>query len=232
MHPVFSLVQLYFIFKYGNVIVNKNRWLARFAFSHCISSCFSFWIHTLLNETLDAIVLKYFPQQLGDGGYSGVTTTTTTTEDYRQMETYFEDAVTYAGYDWTACAENGTGIGNNMRCVVSTATLETSDLIPGGDESTLQQQPGDLHHIQRGHLPLPLLHRVQHPGGGHLVNMERRCSPFLQVHPVDQHWKHPRPQGELGLPSLSDTSGFPCQVSFCLPGLDGEPPPNRGSQAS
>ena len=28
-HPIFSLVQLYFIFKYGNVIVNKNRWLAR-----------------------------------------------------------------------------------------------------------------------------------------------------------------------------------------------------------
>ena len=119
MHPVFSLVQLYFIFKYGNVIVNKNRWLARFAFSHCISSCFSFWINTLLNETLDAIVLKYFPQQLGDGGYSGVTTTTTTTEDYRMMDTYFEDVVTHAGYDWTACAENGTGIGNNMRCVVS-----------------------------------------------------------------------------------------------------------------
>ena len=35
------------------------------------------------------------------------------------MDTYFKDVVTHAGYDWTACAENGTGIGNNMRCVVS-----------------------------------------------------------------------------------------------------------------
>ena len=29
MYPIFSLLQLFFVFKYGNVIVNKNKWLAR-----------------------------------------------------------------------------------------------------------------------------------------------------------------------------------------------------------
>ena len=53
IYPTFSIIQLYFVFKFGNVIVNKNKWLARLTFSHCMSSSFSFWIHTLFNETLD-----------------------------------------------------------------------------------------------------------------------------------------------------------------------------------
>ena len=42
IYPVFSFIQLYFIFKYGNVIVNRNQWLGRFTFMHCISSSLSF----------------------------------------------------------------------------------------------------------------------------------------------------------------------------------------------
>ena len=66
IYPAFSLLQLYFIFKFGNVIVNKNKWLARFTFMHCLSSSFSFWMNTLINETLDAIVKKYFVKELSN----------------------------------------------------------------------------------------------------------------------------------------------------------------------
>ena len=60
IYPVFSLLQLYFIFKFGNVIVMKTKWLARLTFMHCMSSSFSFWMNALVNETLDAIVKKYY----------------------------------------------------------------------------------------------------------------------------------------------------------------------------
>ena len=67
IYPLFSLVQLYFVFKFGNVIVNKNKWLARLTFMHCLSSSLSFWMNTLINETLDAIVKKkYFIKKLSD----------------------------------------------------------------------------------------------------------------------------------------------------------------------
>ena len=62
VHATFSLLQLYFIFKYGNVIVNKRRWLARITFAHCISSCISFWVYTLYSGTLNEIIKKYFPK--------------------------------------------------------------------------------------------------------------------------------------------------------------------------
>ena len=83
--PIYSLTQLYFIFKFGNVIVNKNRWLARlesyrklcryfgvtrFTFAHCMGSSMSLWMFTLYSETLDAIVQKYFPKEIDDSGDS------------------------------------------------------------------------------------------------------------------------------------------------------------------
>ena len=58
--PIYSIIQCFVIFKYGNVIVNKNKWLARFAFMHCISASLCLWIYTIVNETLDALVVKNF----------------------------------------------------------------------------------------------------------------------------------------------------------------------------
>ena len=60
VYPVFSLIQLFFVFKYGNVIVNKNKWLARFTFMHCACSSLSFWINSVVQETLDSLVKKYY----------------------------------------------------------------------------------------------------------------------------------------------------------------------------
>lgn len=60
--PLFSLLQCYFIFKFGNVIVNKNKPLARFAFMHCLSTCLCIWMYTITNETVDALVEKLHPK--------------------------------------------------------------------------------------------------------------------------------------------------------------------------
>ena len=59
-NPVLSLLQLYFIFNFGNVTVVKTTWLARLIFMYCMSFSFSFWMNALVNETLDAIVKKYY----------------------------------------------------------------------------------------------------------------------------------------------------------------------------
>jgi len=58
--PTYSIIQCFVIFKYGNVIVNKNKWIARFAFMHCISASFCLWMHTIINKILDALVAKHF----------------------------------------------------------------------------------------------------------------------------------------------------------------------------
>jgi hypothetical protein len=58
--PIYSIIQCFVIFKYGNVVVNKKKWLARFAFMHCISASVCLWVHTIANETLDALVVKNF----------------------------------------------------------------------------------------------------------------------------------------------------------------------------
>ena len=60
INSIFSLTQMCFIYKYGNVIVNRNKWLARFTFIHCMTSSLSFWINFIIEETLDDLVKNYF----------------------------------------------------------------------------------------------------------------------------------------------------------------------------
>ena len=60
LYPLYSFLQLYVIYKFGNVIVNKNKILARFAFMHCIGASICFWIYTIKNETLDSYIEKYY----------------------------------------------------------------------------------------------------------------------------------------------------------------------------
>ncbi|XP_071537883.1 proton channel OtopLc-like isoform X2 [Panulirus ornatus] len=58
LQPVFAFYQLFFIFKYSNLIINRRLVLSRFGIMHCIASCLCFWIYTILQETLQAIFLK------------------------------------------------------------------------------------------------------------------------------------------------------------------------------
>lgn len=66
------------------VIVNKSRVLARFAFMHCIAASLCFWIFTIVQETVDTIVSKeYFPTK--SKCYSDDNTTTYFT-DWRDAD--------------------------------------------------------------------------------------------------------------------------------------------------
>ena len=120
IYPLFSLVQLFFVFKYGNVIVNKNKWLARITFMHCLCSSLSFWVNTVINETLDAIVKKYYTVQTvsdchgSDGNYTTTTSTTTT------IATTFENIAPFAVAKLPPCNRTENDISNNVICVLDT----------------------------------------------------------------------------------------------------------------
>ena len=124
IYPLFSLVQLFFIFKYGNVIVNKNKWLARFTFMHCLCSSLSFWVNTVIQETLDAFVKKYFTEKVIC--YEGIFTTTEEPDDFSSGSTVeFSDLKTA---ELRPCNETQDEIFNNIICVIETrATCSIGD---------------------------------------------------------------------------------------------------------
>ncbi|XP_073998766.1 proton channel OtopLc-like [Rhodnius prolixus] len=55
LYPTYSFLQLFFIFKYSNVIINRFKVAGRFALMHCIGSNLCFWIWTILRETVDSL---------------------------------------------------------------------------------------------------------------------------------------------------------------------------------
>ncbi|XP_049779687.1 proton channel OtopLc-like [Schistocerca cancellata] len=55
IYPVYSFFQLFFIFKYSNVIINKLQILGRFALMHCIATSICLWMWTIMRETLLAL---------------------------------------------------------------------------------------------------------------------------------------------------------------------------------
>ncbi|XP_014356010.2 proton channel OtopLc [Papilio machaon] len=57
VNPLYSFVQLYFIFKYSNVIILRGQGLAHFGFMHMIGSSLCFWIATIVRETVLALTL-------------------------------------------------------------------------------------------------------------------------------------------------------------------------------
>ena len=58
MQAIYVFLQLWMIFQYSNVIVNRSKRIARVAFMHCIASSLCFWIHTIINETVDSVVTE------------------------------------------------------------------------------------------------------------------------------------------------------------------------------
>ena len=77
----FSVLELFTIFAFGNVVVNKNKILARFGFMHCISASLCFWLYTIKNETLDSYVEKLHPHSCDEWAVIPNQTTTLTTID-------------------------------------------------------------------------------------------------------------------------------------------------------
>uniref|UniRef100_T1JKK5 Uncharacterized protein n=1 Tax=Strigamia maritima TaxID=126957 RepID=T1JKK5_STRMM len=58
IHPIFSFYQLFIIFKYSNVVINRFREVARFALMHIIATNLCFWVHTIIRETSESIQEK------------------------------------------------------------------------------------------------------------------------------------------------------------------------------
>ncbi|XP_075972823.1 proton channel OtopLc-like [Anticarsia gemmatalis] len=57
MIPSYCFLQLYFIFKYSNVIVLRAQGLAHFAFMHLIGTSLCFWISAIVRETILGLTL-------------------------------------------------------------------------------------------------------------------------------------------------------------------------------
>ena len=55
LQPIWAFYQLFFIYKYANLIINCRMLVARFGLMHCIGTSLCFWIYTILQETLQAL---------------------------------------------------------------------------------------------------------------------------------------------------------------------------------
>ena len=62
---LFVILQLFMIFKYSNVIVNRSKRLAKLAFMHCIVSSLCFWQNGIVNETRQSLVNHAIDRQSG-----------------------------------------------------------------------------------------------------------------------------------------------------------------------
>ncbi|XP_066140954.1 proton channel OtopLc-like [Euwallacea fornicatus] len=63
LYPIYSITLLFFIFKYSNVIINKNRDFHRFGFMHCIASSLCFWLWTIFRETAEYVQNSQYPDE-------------------------------------------------------------------------------------------------------------------------------------------------------------------------
>ena len=112
------------------MIVNKNKWLARFTFMHCLSSSLSFWINTVIQETLDAFVKKYFTEKTIC--YESVIGTTKIPHYHGEIQSqsagttvHFDDLKTA---ELRPCNTTQDELFNNMVCVIETrATCSIGD---------------------------------------------------------------------------------------------------------
>ncbi|CAG9090885.1 unnamed protein product [Plutella xylostella] len=57
LSPLHTFFQLYFIFKFSNVIILRGQGMARFGFMHFIGSSLSFWVSAIVRETVLALSL-------------------------------------------------------------------------------------------------------------------------------------------------------------------------------
>ncbi|XP_046653591.1 proton channel OtopLc-like [Daphnia pulicaria] len=53
--PVYSFYQLFILFKYSNVMINRWNDLARFALMHSMATSLFFWFWSVRNETVDSL---------------------------------------------------------------------------------------------------------------------------------------------------------------------------------
>ena len=60
LQATFTFAQMYFIFTYSSLMINKFKLIARFGLMHLVATNICIWIRTLGKETLQVSFLKGF----------------------------------------------------------------------------------------------------------------------------------------------------------------------------
>ncbi|KAM3968294.1 proton channel OtopLc [Aphomia sociella] len=94
MSPIYCFLQLYFIFKYSNVIILRAQNLAHMAFMHMIGSSLCFWIFAIVRETV--LALTIYANSVYGNGYGNNDSYTTTTTLLTTTATPDETSITEA----------------------------------------------------------------------------------------------------------------------------------------
>ncbi|CAN8006620.1 unnamed protein product, partial [Ixodes hexagonus] len=50
VRPIFSFYQLYFLFKYSNIVINRWMVMAKFGIMHCFATTLSYWFRTIVDD--------------------------------------------------------------------------------------------------------------------------------------------------------------------------------------
>ncbi|CAG4964868.1 unnamed protein product [Parnassius apollo] len=88
INPLYAFMQLYFIFKYSNIIILRGQGFAYFGFMHMIGSSLCFWISTIVRETILALTL-YANSKYGNSTYANETSLNDVTE-YNDISRIFD----------------------------------------------------------------------------------------------------------------------------------------------
>ncbi|KAK8786081.1 hypothetical protein V5799_007551 [Amblyomma americanum] len=56
LRPLFSFYQLYFLFKYSNIVINRWLILAKFGIMHCFATTLAFWFRTIVNDAYGDVI--------------------------------------------------------------------------------------------------------------------------------------------------------------------------------
>ncbi|CAG2064222.1 unnamed protein product [Timema podura] len=66
IYPIYSFFQLFFIFKYSHVMINRFVPMAIFFLVHCIASTICFWMWAIVRETMDYLSTYVNKKDYGD----------------------------------------------------------------------------------------------------------------------------------------------------------------------
>lgn len=56
IRPIFSFYQLFMIFKYSNIVIDRHKQIAHFGLMHLIGASVAFWIGSIIDDALDFYV--------------------------------------------------------------------------------------------------------------------------------------------------------------------------------
>ncbi|XP_029831143.3 proton channel OtopLc [Ixodes scapularis] len=56
VRPIFSFYQLYFLFKYSNIVINRWVVMAKFGIMHCFATTLSYWFRTIVDDAYGDVI--------------------------------------------------------------------------------------------------------------------------------------------------------------------------------